>query len=352
MSQTKEFSQTQLSTDELHRLYYLMILVRLFNEKATNLQRQGKLHSFLNCVGQEAAIIGSAYALEERDWVFPTYREHPIPLLRGVRLVELFNHLIANAADRAKGRNLPPEYSFRHINFVSISAPVGTQMPQATGFAQAARVRGDGVVVLAYSGEGATSEGDFHTALNFAGVWKSPVVFFVQNNGWAISVPSSRQTASDGFAVKARAYGIAGVSVDGNDLLAVYEATSEAVARARRGEGPTLIEAKTYRMGPHSTSDDPRQYRPEAEVAQWSAKDPILRMEQTLRDADAWTEELSAEVRRRASAEVQQAAAEALREPMPPVESMFQDVYDNQPDHLVEQEREYRELIGDRVYEE
>jgi len=348
MSQTKEFAQTRLSTDELHRLYYLMVLVRLFNEKATNLQRQGKLHSFLNCVGQEAAIIGSAYALEDRDWVFPTYREHPVPLLRGVRLVDLFNHLIANAADHAKGRNLPPEYSFRHINFMSISAPVGTQLPQATGFAHAARLRGDDLVVLAYSGEGATSEGDFHTGLNFAGVWKAPVVFFVQNNGWAISVPTSRQTASDGFAIKARAYGIPGVSVDGNDLMQVYEATSEAVARARRGEGPTLIEAKTYRVGPHSTSDDPRQYRAESEVTEWTRKDPIVRLEQVLRDADVWTEELGADVRRRAFAEVQQAAIEALREPMPLVRSMFEDVYDRQPPHLFEQERDYLDLIGDR----
>ncbi len=351
MSQTKEFAQTGLSTEELQRLYYLMVLVRLFNEKATILQRQGKLHSFLNCVGQEAAIIGSAYALEERDWVFPTYREHPVPLLRGVGLVDLFNHLIANNADHAKGRNLPPEYSFRHINFVSISAPVGTQLPQATGFAHAARLRGDDLVVLAYSGEGATSEGDFHTALNFAGVWKAPVVFFVQNNGWAISVPTTAQTASEGFAVKAEAYGISGYTVDGNDLPAVYAVTSEAVRRARSGEGPTLIEAKTYRVGPHSTSDDPRQYRDDSEVNEWSSKDPILRLEQLLRDAGSWTEESGRETRRRASAEVQQAATEALKEPMPSIESMFEDVYDQKPAHLAEQEREYLKFIADRIKE-
>jgi TPP-dependent pyruvate/acetoin dehydrogenase alpha subunit len=263
----------------------------------------------------------------------------------------LFNHLIANAADRAKGRNLPPEYSFRHIKFVSISAPVGTQLPQATGFAHAARLRGDELVVLAYTGEGSTSEGDFHTALNFAGVWKSPVVFFVQNNGWAISVPAGRQTASDGFAIKAQAYGIPGYSVDGNDLLQVHEATFEAVARARRGEGPTLVEARTYRVGPHSTSDDPRQYRAESEVTEWTKKDPILRLEQILADGGVWTKELGADVRRRASAEVQQAAVEALGEPMPSVRSMFEDVYDSQPRHLAEQEHEYLDLIGDRTDE-
>ncbi|HXK58258.1 MAG TPA: thiamine pyrophosphate-dependent enzyme [Acidobacteriota bacterium] len=331
----------ELSLDELRKLYKLMVTVRIFNEKATLLQRQGRLHSFLNCIGQEAAIIGSARALRPRDWIFPTYREHPIPLMRGVALKELFNHLIANGADRIKGRNLPPEYSFRHINFVSISAPVGTQIPQAAGFALAARVRGDDVVVLAYCGEGATSEGDFHTGLNFAGVWKAPVVFFVQDNGWAISVPTRRQTASDGFAVKAKAYGIAGETVDGNNLLEVYEAAARAVERARSGNGPTLIEARTYRLGPHSTSDDPRLYREEAEVVKWTGRDPITRMKETLEEMGGWSAAFGATTHSEALQEVQQAAAQALQEPMPAVETLFDDVYDKPPWHLEEEREEY-----------
>jgi len=337
-----------LSVEELRRLYRIMVTVRQFNEKATLLQRQGRLHSFLNCVGQEAAIIGSAQALRPDDWVFPTYREHPVPLMRGVTLKELFDHLIANSADHAKGRNLPPEYSFRHINFVSISAPVGTQVPQATGFAHAARLNGEDLVVLAYCGEGATSEGDFHIGLNFAGVWKAPVVFFVQNNGWAISVPTQKQTASDGFAIKAEAYGIAGEAVDGNDLVAVYEATSRAVERARSGEGPTLIEARTYRLGPHSTSDDPRLYRPESEVREWSAKDPIARLKQTLVDRGGWSEEFGLTTEHEAAREVQAAAAQSLREPMPAVESMFEDVYDRDVWTLAEQRAEYLEWLKEQ----
>jgi pyruvate dehydrogenase E1 component alpha subunit len=333
-----------LRVEETRELYELMLLVREFNEKATLMQRQGRIHSFLNCIGQEAAIIGSARALKPEDWVFPSYREHPIPLMRGVPLEQLFNHLIGNSADTAKGRNLPPEYSFREVNFVSISAPVGTQLPQATGVARAMQIRGDKKVVLVYCGEGATSQGDFHTALNFAGVWKAPVVFFVQNNGWAISVPSSRQTASVNFSVKARAYGFAGETIDGNDLLAVHRAVSRAVTKARGGDGPTLIEAETYRLGPHSTSDDPKQYRSEEEVREWQQRDPILRTEHHLAEKGAWSEEYGREMRRKAAREVRQAADRALREPLPAVESLFEDVYLAAPWHLQEQKQQYLAL--------
>lgn len=334
-----------LSSEELKHLYSLMVKVRLFNERATILQRQGRLHSFLGCVGQEAAILGSAYALESRDWIFPTYREHAIPLLRGVTLKELFDHLIANAADHIKGRNLPPEYSFRHIRFVSISAPVGSQLPQAVGAALAARIKGDDMVVMVYSGDGATSEGDFHVALNFAGVFQVPVVIFVQNNGWAISVPSSLQTASESFAMKAAAYGFEGELVDGNNLPAVYEVTRRAVAKARRGNGPTLIEARTYRLGPHSTSDDPRAYRDKAEVEEWEKKDPLLRFEQCLREVGCWSDAFGEETRTRAGEEVLAAAQAALKEPLPALRTLFEDVCDEMPWHLREQAEAYLNLM-------
>jgi pyruvate dehydrogenase E1 component alpha subunit len=340
----EEIAEQSLTLEEIRELYELMLLVREFNEKATILQRQGRIHSFLNCIGQEAAIIGSARALKPEDWVFPSYREHPIPLMRGIPLEELFNHLIGNAADKAKGRNLPPEYSFKEVNFVSISAPVGTQLPQATGVARAMKIRGEKKVVLAYCGDGATSQADFHTALNFAGVWRAPVVFFVHNNGWAISVPSSRQTASAGFSIKAKAYGFEGETVDGNDLLAVHQAVSRAVARARLGAGPTLIEAETYRLGPHSTSDDPKQYRNEEEVREWQERDPILRLESHLTEKGAWNEDYGREARRKAAREVRNAADNALRHPLPGVESLFEDVYQAAPWHLEEQRRHWLAL--------
>lgn len=329
--------ESSLSQDEIRRLYSLMVKIRIFNERATTMQRQGLLTSFLGCVGQEAAILGSAYALEPRDWIFPTYREHPIPPLRGVELKKLFDHLLGNAADTVKGRNLPPEYSFSDIHFVSISAPVGTQLPQAVGVAWAAQLRGDDIVVMAYSGEGATSEGDFHVALNFAGVYRVPVVFLVENNGWAISVPVSVQTASESFAVKAEAYGFQGEVVDGNDLFAVYEVTRRAVAKARAGGGPTLIEAKTYRLGAHSTSDDPRSYRDSAEVEAWQKKDPLLKLQESMRQMGCWSREWDEQVRRRADREVRQAAEAALREPKPELRTLFEDVYDEIPWHLREQ---------------
>jgi pyruvate dehydrogenase E1 component alpha subunit len=340
----EEINEQSLTLGQTRELYELMLLTREFNEKATILQRQGRIHSFLNCIGQEAAIIGSARALRPEDWVFPSYREHPVPLMRGVSLEQLFNHLIGNSADTAKGRNLPPEYSFKEVNFVSISAPVGTQLPQATGVARAMKLRGEKKVVLVYCGDGATSQADFHTALNFAGVWKAPVVFFVQNNGWAISVPSSRQTASVSFSIKAKAYGFEGETIDGNDLLAVHHAASKAVAKAREGGGPTLIEAKTYRLGPHSTSDDPKQYREEDEVREWQQRDPILRLERYLTGKGAWSEEYGREARRKSAREVRNAADQALRIPLPNVESLFEDVYHAVPWHLEQQKRDWLAL--------
>ncbi|MBI4457219.1 MAG: 3-methyl-2-oxobutanoate dehydrogenase [Acidobacteria bacterium] len=335
-------AEERLTEAEIKRLYELMVKTRFFNEKATSLQRQGRIHNFLGCLGQEAAILGSACALEAKDWIFPSYREHSIPLLRGIRLKELFNHLIGNGADRVKGRNIPPEYSFRDVNCVSISAPVGTQFPQAVGVARAARIKGHDIVTMVYAGEGATSEGDFHVALNFAGVWNAPVVFFIQNNGWAISVPAGQQTASESFAIKAEAYGFKGEIVDGNDLTAVYKTCLRAVKKARKGEGPTLIEARTYRLGPHSTSDDPKLYQDEIEVIAWKTRDPILLLEQSMRKLGYWSKDFGEQIRQRARQEVQEAANQALAEPLPTRETLFQDVYHEMPWHLREQMKEFQ----------
>lgn len=331
-----------LADAQLQHLYRLMVKIRLFGERATILQRQGRIHSFLSCEGQEAAIIGSAHVLQDRDWIFPTYREYAIALLRGLSLKDLFDHLFANRADRIKGHNLPPQYAFRDHNLVSISAPVGSQFPQAVGAALAAKILKYDKVTVVYGGEGATSQGDFHVAMNFAGVWKVPVVFFIQNNGWAISVSARTQTASESFAVKAQAYGFDGEIVDGNDLLAVHEVTDRAVDKARRGAGPTLIEAQTYRLGPHSTSDDPRMYRDEAEVGAWRKRDPIALLEQAMRERGCWPDEFAEKTREDARKEVQQAANQALAEPLPDVATLFEDVYHTMPWHLREQMEEFQ----------
>jgi pyruvate dehydrogenase E1 component alpha subunit/2-oxoisovalerate dehydrogenase E1 component alpha subunit len=223
---------------------------------------------------------------------------------------------------------------------VSWSSCIATQLPQAVGAAMAARIKGDKTVVAAYLGDGATSEGDFHVALNFAGVFKPPVVFICQNNHWAISVPTARQTASESIAIKAQAYGFSGVKVDGNDAIAVYAAVKEAVARARSGGGPTLVECDTYRIGAHSSSDDPTRYRDEREVEQWKKRDPLDLLRGRLQAWNLWSARDEDELRAKMLEEVNEAIAEAEKKPDPARESLFDDVYSVLPWSLREQREE------------
>lgn len=326
-----------LSDAQLDLAYRCVVMMRLLHDRATALQRQGRIHSWLGCLGQEAAIVGSGLALQPEDWAFPSYREHAVALVRGIPVRKLVDHLFGNALDHAKGRNLPPEYSFREVNFVSISAPVGTQVPQAVGVAYAAKLKGDAMASIAYFGDGTSSTGDVQVAMNFAGVWKAPVVFFCQNNGWAISVPTHKQTAVTDIHKKASAFGFEGVEVDGNDLLATYAATKRALDKARSGGGPTLIEAKTYRVGPHSTSDDPSVYRSEDEVAPWRARDPLVKLEADLAALGLWTPAYGERVRAELEAELKAAVAEAMVAPAPEVADMFHEVYAEAPWHIAEQ---------------
>jgi 2-oxoisovalerate dehydrogenase E1 component alpha subunit len=248
--------------------------------------------------------------------------------------------MFGNVNDTVKGRQMPCHYTCRAVGWASISSPVGTQITHAVGLAWAAKIRKEDVASLVYFGDGATSSSDFHSGLNFAGVFKLPVVFLCRNNGWAISVPVERQTATRTFAEKAVAYGIEGVRVDGNDIFAVVSATKRAIERGVRGEGPTLIEAITYRMGGHSTSDDPNRYRESEALAAWAARDPIERLRSWLSDQSLWSDEqekaLGAEIDRR----FREAVAVAERTPPPPLESMFDDVYHTVPWHLAEQRAE------------
>ena len=279
-----ETMEPEISKDELRRLYRLMVLARNLDIRAFQLQRQGRIGFYIGCLGQEAAQIGSAYALEPKDWIFPTYREMGTMLQRGVPLQNLMNQYFANAEDLQKGRQLMNFYGSKAANFVTGSAPIATQLPHAVGAALAAKIRGDKIVTLTYFGEGATSANDFHTGMNFAGVYKTPTIFFCQNNQWAISVPVEKQTASESIAIKAQAYGFEGVRVDGNDILAVHRTTKEAADKARAGGGPTLIEAVTYRMGPHSSSDDPKRYRSDQEVEEWQKRGPACKIPEISRE--------------------------------------------------------------------
>jgi 2-oxoisovalerate dehydrogenase E1 component alpha subunit len=254
--------------------------------------------------------------------------------------VTFVSQLIGNANDPIKGRQMPIHYSYREQNFTSVSSPVGTQIPQAVGAAWAAKIKKDPIVVLTYFGEGASSEGEFHVGANFAGVFQVPCILFCRNNGYAISVPMSRQTASESIAIKAKAYGFPGVRVDGNDILAVIQATREAVDRARSGGGPTLIEAVTYRQGAHSSSDDPRAYRVDDEVAKFVQNDPIARFRRYLSERNLWDDAREEKLQTQLKEEILSAIEEAEKFGPPPLDSMFEDVFEEMPDTLKEQ-RDY-----------
>lgn len=324
-----------LTDEELVHCYRTMLQVRAFDEICMKLQRAGRIGFSIPNLGVEACQVGAASALRKSDWIFPSYRDFGMALYHGVAPVDMMHNMFGNALDSARGRQMPVHFSFvEPIHFFSISSPIGTQLPQAVGAAYASKLRGEDTAHLVSFGEGGTSSLGFHSALNFAGVWKAPVVFLCQNNGYAISCPSEEQTASDGYAVKAVAYGMPGVLVDGNDLLAVRQVTLDAVARARRGEGPTLIEAKTFRMGGHSTSDDPTKYVPKELVDEWRAKDPVPRFQKFLAQRGLWDPKLEEQWKSEALAQIDAAAKEAERTPKPGIETIFSDVYESVPKHL------------------
>jgi 2-oxoisovalerate dehydrogenase E1 component alpha subunit len=335
--------EPEISKDELKRLYRLMVLVRNLDTRGLQLQRQGRIGFYIGCLGQEAAQLGSAYALKPEDWVFPAYRELGAALIRGITLKQLLNQYFGNAEDIQKGRQLMNLFGYKPAHFVTGSAPIATQIPHAVGVGLAAKIRGDPIVTLVYFGDGATSENDFHTGMNFAGVYKTPTIFLCQNNHWAISVPVERQTAAETIAIKAKAYGFEGVRVDGNDILAIYRTTKEAVERARKGDGPTLIEAVTYRMGPHSSSDDPKRYRTQQELEEWEKRDPINRFRRYLEKKKIWSESDEKKAHEDANREIDEAIAYAEKIPRPALETLFTDVYADMPWHLEEQLRELRE---------
>jgi pyruvate dehydrogenase E1 component subunit alpha len=332
--------------EELRRAFRHMLKMRTLDQRMLSLQRQGRIGFYGTATGEEAAITGSAMALRDTDWIFPALRQTGVALWRGTTVKEIVCQLIGNAGDVLIGRQMPCHFSDRKVRSVAWSSVIGTQLVHAMGAAWGAKIRKTDDVMMGYLGDGASSSADFHAAANFAGVFKLPIVFFCQNNQWAISVPLSMQTASESIAIKALAYGFPGVRVDGNDLLAVISATRAAVERARGGGGPTLVEAVTFRMGGHSSSDDPTRYREAEQVGYWEQRDPLARLrtwmgvESSLApgEEERWTQEINDEIGA--------AITEAEAFPPPPIESMFADVYKEMPRHIEEQMR-YAVAMGE-----
>jgi pyruvate dehydrogenase E1 component alpha subunit len=309
----------------LEKAYRTMVLARAADEKAVILQRQGRLGAYPPNRGQEAASLGPAMAIGKDDWLVWAFRELAGLLWKGVPLLNFYLYWMGNE----EGSRYPDG-----LKVTPAAVPVASQLPISVGMAYASSFRKEGNVVLAYCGDGATSEGEFHEALNTAGVLRTPNVFVVQNNQWAISVPRSRQTAAPTIAQKACAYGLKGIQVDGNDLLAMYIATKEAVERAKGGGGPTLIEAYTYRLGNHTTSDDARKYREEREMREWELRDPIIRMKAYMTARGLLDESLEAAIWKEAREATEKGVAGAESFPAPTLDDVFAYTYAEMPAEL------------------
>ena len=330
----------QLSEELLLKLYRAMVLARRFDERMLILQRQGKIGTFAPTKGQEAQI-GVAAALDPGDWLVPSFRETPAEMWRGKPMESVLLYF----SGYSEGGDLP-----EGLNLLPVSVPVGSQMTHAVGIAFAMKYRGQKSVAATFFGDGATSQGDFHEAMNFASVYQAPVLFICQNNHWAISLPRSRQTNSATLAQKALAYDMPGIQVDGNDVLAVYSAVREAAERARQGGGPTLIEMVTYRLAMHTTADDPKKYRSEQEVAEWEARDPVTRVEKYLlskgvldeQQIRAITQEIKAEI---SSAE--QRWAEIAQKKIDPLD-MFAHTYAEMTPAMHEQKEMLRKELEEK----
>ncbi len=335
--------EPDISEDILLKLHRAMVLGRKFDERLLNLQRQGRIGTFPPASGQEAAHLGTAAVLESSDWFVPAFREAAAEIWRG-RSLESF---IIYYNGFAEGASIPPDR-----NDLPVSVPVGSQVLHAVGLAWAAKYRKTDRVAMVFFGDGATSQGDFHEGLNFAGVFQVPAIFICQNNQWAISIPRTKQTRSKTIAQKALAYGIPGIQVDGNDILATYAAAQEAVDRARSGGGPTLIECVTYRMTVHTTADDPRRYRTDEEVELWKTRDPITRFQKYLVDKGLLSGDTIDAIESAVLDEVQAAIdnAEKQMETMGDPMHMFEYTYAEMSPFLKEQKEEFaRELAEMRA---
>ncbi len=334
--QRTETSGPELSAQELKKIFYFMLACRLADDKAFKLQRQGRIGTFAPSLGHEACQVGSAYALGKKDWVIPYFRDLGTYITLNFPLKNYFLYWMGNE----KGMQIP-----EGLNLFPMAIPVASQIPHAVGVGMGTKIRGEKIGVLCTFSDGATSEGDFHEALNFAGVFNTPNVFVCYNNQWAISLPREKQTRSQTLAQKAEAYGFEGLLVDGNDVLAMYSTTNKALQKARSGKGPTLIEAYTYRMSNHTTSDDASKYRTEKETQEWKAKDPIKRFRIYLKSKGIWTEAWENELTEKANAAIEKAVQEAENIPPPSIEELFTFTYESLPLSLKEQLSELKAFV-------
>jgi pyruvate dehydrogenase E1 component alpha subunit len=315
----------------LVRMYEEMVLLRQFDRRSVSLQRAGRIGTYPPLEGQEACQVASTLALRKQDFVVPTYRDYGAMMLHGVPM----ENILLYWNGRAEGCEIPAD-----VNVLPIAVPIATQLPHAAGLAWAAKLRGIDQVALAFFGDGATSEGDFHEAMNFAGVFRLPVIFFCENNQYAISVPYRRQTATATIAEKGAAYGVEGIRVDGSNPIEIYRTVRQAVHKAAAGGGPTLIEALTYRYGAHTTSDDPTRYRPADEAEEWKRRDPITSLGRQLRQWGLWSDEQEAALAERVEQRISEAIARMEAAPPPNPEDLFLHVYARPTARLLRQRDE------------
>lgn len=325
------------------KIYRDMNYVRVLDQRMIGAQRQGRLSFYLTCTGEEASVVGSVAAFSDQDMVMGQYREHAALRYRGFTSEQFMNQLLSNDLDLGKGRQMPIHYGSRELNYMTISSPLATQIPQAAGYSYGQKLSGNASCTVCYFGEGAASEGDFHAGLNMAAVSKCPVVFVIRNNGYAISTPTSEQYLGDGIASRGLGYGIPAIRVDGNDILAVYAASVEARKLAIENNMPVIIEAMTYRMGGHSTSDDPTAYRTSQEEEMWRQEDPIERMKKWLLDKNWWSEEQDNQMRDEYKKEILAALKSQEKRQSPSLDHLVSDVYQTAPAHLQQQ---YSDLLA------
>lgn len=328
------------------KMYKDMVTISILDTIMFDAQRQGRLSFYMVNAGEEASAVGSASALQPEDNIFFQYREAGALLHRGFTLKEMMSQLYANKDDHGHGRNMPVHYASKKLNIHPISSPLATQMPHAAGAAYALKMRGQDAIVICYFGEGAASEGDFHAALNIAATRSCPIVFFCRNNGYAISTPSLEQYKGDGIASRGVGYGIDTIRVDGNDIFAVRRATQKARELALKDQKPVLIEAMSYRIAHHSTSDDSFAYRSKREVEDWKRNDnPITRMRKWLENKQWWSEEAEAELRASTRKEVLKAFSNAEKVKKPKIKNIFDDTYESLPEKLRIQRKELAEIL-------
>ena len=328
------------SSAHLLEIYRTIVQTRLFEARVIALNRHGKISLYASSEGEEAGAVACASALAAGDWLFPDYRSTGALFARGVSMSAFLSQLMGTGNDSSKGRQMPTHIASKELRIASVSTPVGNGIVHATGLAWAAKLRKGPEAALVLFGDGATSSDGFHAGMNIAGVHRLPVVFICRNNQYAISLPLAMQTASKTLAAKAEAYGFPGIQVDGSDPIAVYEATAQALARARSGEGPTLIETAAYRLGGHTTSDDAKRYRTDEPGNAWRKRDGLENLRLHLESLGLWDTEQDNTLRDEIGKEIDRCVTRALEEPSPPVPSLFDDVYAEMPRHLQEQRKD------------